>query len=65
MAGTDDLVWRKSGRCDSGNCVEIAIGAERVFVRDSTDPAGPWLSSRRDRWVEFLEWLKRQDAGTP
>lgn len=65
MAVTDQLVWQKSGRCDSGTCVEFALGAGRVFVRDSTDPAGPWLGSSRDRWIEFLEWLKRHDAGTP
>jgi hypothetical protein len=62
MAVTDELVWQTSGRCDSGSCVEIAIGAERVFVRDSADPDGPWLSSSRAKWGEFVEWLKRQDT---
>jgi hypothetical protein len=62
MAGIDELVWWKSGRCDSGACVEVAIGAGQVFVRDSADPDGPWLSSSRARWGEFVEWLKRQDT---
>jgi hypothetical protein len=62
MADTNGLVWRKSRRCDAGNCVEISMGLERVLVRDSADPDGPWLSSSHDRWIEFLVWLKRQDT---
>jgi hypothetical protein len=61
MAGTEHLVWRKSQRCDSGTCVEVAATAERVFMRDSKHPDGPLLSVDHTQWDEFLRWLKRQE----
>lgn len=32
------LSWRKSSRCDSGACVEVARRDEGVVVRNNTQP---------------------------
>lgn len=50
------LIWRRSGRCDAGACVEVALDGPAVLVRDSKDAAGkPWdetphLRYTRDGW---------------
>lgn len=31
-------VWRRSSRCEMGNCLEISATAAKVFVRSSNDP---------------------------
>ncbi|MFR9731324.1 DUF397 domain-containing protein [Saccharopolyspora sp. MS10] len=50
--------WRKSSRsASSANCVEIAVGAEVVGVRDSKDPGGPVVAVSRQRWFDFLAAL--------
>jgi hypothetical protein len=62
MAGTEHLAWWKSGRCDSGACVEVAICDDHVFVRDSADPDGLRLSFSRAQWLDFLQWLKHKES---
>jgi hypothetical protein len=54
------LIWRKSTRSASdGNCVEIAVAARAVAVRDSTQPdAGALIFGRRP-WSEFVTELKQ------
>lgn len=57
-AGTP-LVWRKRCFCNSQACIEVASSADRVLVRDSSDPAGPRLAFTADAWREFLAGLRR------
>lgn len=48
--------WRKSSRSGpySDNCVEVAMAARAVGVRDSKDPAGPVLVFSAERWRSFV-----------
>ncbi|NUT37164.1 MAG: DUF397 domain-containing protein [Hamadaea sp.] len=48
------LDWRKSNRCDSGSCVEVASLKEAVLVRDGKDPDGPVLTFTFDEWEAFV-----------
>jgi hypothetical protein len=52
---TDGLAWRKSDRCDSNSCVEIAFADERVLIRNSTAPDVRLSLSRRE-WNAFVSW---------
>lgn len=54
------LNWRKSTRSNGsgGDCVEIAETRKTIFVRDSKDPSGPWLSFERSAWRAFVDELK-------
>ncbi len=56
-------VWRKSTRSPDGdgNCVEVAVSSERVFLRDSKDQDGPMLVINAEDWATFLAAVK---AGT-
>jgi hypothetical protein len=49
------LMWRKSSKSGSGNCVEVAFAGESVLVRSSRDPLSTVLSFSRDEWAAFLE----------
>jgi Domain of unknown function (DUF397) len=55
------LVWRKSSRSNSGNCVEVAATSTAVFVRDSKDPGGPVLQFGCDEWSAFLTAVKSDE----
>lgn len=49
--------WRKStysGGSGTGNCVEVAVGAAVVGVRDSKNVTGRTLSFPVTRWHAFL-----------
>ncbi|MFI2709031.1 DUF397 domain-containing protein [Micromonospora sp. NPDC018662] len=47
--------WRTSTRSGSNaNCVEVAMTAATVGVRDSKDPAGPMLAFDRRAWAAFV-----------
>ncbi|MFG3255240.1 DUF397 domain-containing protein [Streptomyces sp. NPDC048172] len=58
------LTWVKSSYSNEpqGECVECALGAERVQVRDSKDPERPPISMSRAAWTAFTAAL---DVGRP
>ena len=49
-----DPTWHKSTHSgDQGACVEVAVDADAVAVRDSKDPAGPVLVFPAGAWTAF------------
>ena len=50
-----ELVWFKSSHSsnEGGACVEVAVGARAVYVRDSKDRQGPRLSFSAQAWADF------------
>jgi hypothetical protein len=51
--------WRKSSYSNGqANCVEVAVQAPSVAVRDSKDQAGPVLRFGVVEWRDFLESLR-------
>ncbi len=59
MEAPGDLQWRKSSRCESNACVEVAAADEFIFMRNSTDPDGPQLRFTREEWAAFCASLQR------
>jgi uncharacterized protein DUF397 len=53
-----DLRWRKSSQSASSDndpeCVEVALSAGQVVVRDSKNAAGPWLRLPDTAWSAFM-----------
>jgi hypothetical protein len=52
------LTWRRSSRCESGLCVEVAATTEAALVRDGKRPEGAHLTFVRGSWQEFLAAVK-------
>jgi Domain of unknown function (DUF397) len=52
--------WRRATFCSSGTCVEVAVGAQEVRVRDSKNEfdLGAVLSYTRDEWQAFVQGVK-------
>ncbi|MBQ1095565.1 DUF397 domain-containing protein [Streptomyces sp. b94] len=52
-----DLAWFKSSYSDTSNpsdCVEVAITAATIHVRDSKHPDGPRLAMAPGMWAAFV-----------
>jgi hypothetical protein len=50
--------WRRSTRCDSGTCVEVAFVADHVAMRDARGADGPLLRFSRGSWATFLAGMR-------
>lgn len=61
-SGAEGLAWRRSTRCDSGTCIEVAVTDDRVMVRDSREPDGPRLVLTHAEWADFVAWVRRDCA---
>ena len=60
------LVWRKSRASESGACVEVAIGAESVYVRNSRHADDrPPLEFRHEEWAAFLTGVREGEFELP
>jgi hypothetical protein len=59
MHETTTSGWRKSSYCGTTSCVEIAnLASDDVFVRDSKNLEGSWLSFGPDSWKLFIAGVK-------
>jgi hypothetical protein len=55
--------WRRSSRCASTACIEVALDAAIVSVRDSEHPAGARLAFPAPAWNAFLVELRQGRLG--
>jgi hypothetical protein len=55
---TAALHWRRSTRCGSGSCVEVARLGDAILVRDSKNPEAGTLAFTEDEWAEFLNRIQ-------
>jgi hypothetical protein len=53
------LVWRKSTRCSTTSCVEVASLENGFAVRDSKNPDGPALTFDAPGWATFVQGIRR------
>jgi hypothetical protein len=51
------LLWRKSTRCESQHCVEVAQVPAGVAVRDSVDPER-FVAFDAGAWRAFVDTLR-------
>ena len=52
---TDKITWRKSTRCGSNSCVEVAKVDGEYLIRDSKNPQTAALSFTEEEWTAFTE----------
>jgi hypothetical protein len=50
--------WRKSGQCESLNCIEVAFDEARVAIRNSASPNGPFIEVTAGAWKAFCAALR-------
>jgi hypothetical protein len=50
--------WRRASRCSSNGCVEIAVVAGQVAVRDSKRADSPVLLYTPEEWQVFIDGVK-------
>jgi hypothetical protein len=55
------IQWRRSTRCDSGDCVEVARAGETVMLRDSKVDNGHVLTFGLSEWKAFVEGVTAGD----
>lgn len=55
--------WQKSSYCGTNACVEVAITAGAVLVRDSKNPQLAPLSFTTDEWTAFLQGVRAGEFG--
>ena len=55
--GSAVSVWRKSIRCESQQCVEVAQVDGRMAIRNSTDP-GRHIVFEAPAWQQFMTTLR-------
>jgi hypothetical protein len=61
-----DLTWRKSSASgEAGGCVEIAISAASVHVRNSRNSGGPQLVFLFEEWAAFLVGARKGEFELP
>ncbi len=59
MSGSGDgLTWRRSRRCGSAACVEVAADTQSIHMRDSKDPHGGRLTFSHAEWRHFLATIR-------
>lgn len=57
---TDASNWRTSSYSGTENCIQVRGGkAENIYVRDTKDRFGAFLSFPPVSWAEFVESVKR------
>ena len=55
------FAWRRSSRCESGACVEVAPTVAGVAMRDAKVADGPVLTFGRQEWAAFLAGIRAHD----
>jgi Domain of unknown function (DUF397) len=65
MNGSPSPVWIRSSRCSDGNCIEIAVTADAVLIRDSKVVSGPTLAVSAAEWRRFANSAKAGEFDTP
>lgn len=64
MEKVDAVHWRKSARCSSNACVEVASVGGTYMIRDSKDPEGAVLRFSTEEWTAFIESVAAGNYGS-
>jgi hypothetical protein len=52
------MEFKKSSRCGTSTCVEVAIGHQDIWVGDSKNPDAAPLKFTRAEWTDFVAGVK-------
>lgn len=57
--------WRRSRRCGSTTCAEVAIDSRAVHLRDAKNPSGPSLTFSHHAWRALLVDIRNGHLNAP
>jgi hypothetical protein len=60
-SAAEDLEWRVSSTCDSGECVKVARSGGYVLIGNTSRPDGPIVEFTTAEWRQFLAGAKLGD----
>ena len=60
----DQATWRRSTRCGSSTCVEVARVGDQYLIRDSKDPDTAPLCFTNEEWAAFVQGVKEGEFGS-
>ncbi|GAA2694493.1 MULTISPECIES: DUF397 domain-containing protein [Actinoplanes] len=60
---TGEARWRRSKRCATGSCVEVARVGELFLIRDSKNVDAAHLTFTREEWEAFVAGVKADEFG--
>lgn len=55
---TEEPHWRRSRRCSTGACVEVARTSGHLMVRDSKNLGARPISFTAEQWTAFVAGVK-------
>lgn len=58
------MTWRRSSRCDTSACTEVAFVGDEVLVRNSITPDVVVTFSRKE-WAVFIHGAKDGEFDVP
>ena len=63
MEQLEALQWRKSSFSGNGggNCVDVAVDGEKIYVRNSKKPAGATVAFTQSEWNAFISGAKNRE----
>ncbi len=61
MSDNHEPTWRRSSRCGTSNCVEVAEFRDEILVRDSKNPEQAALRFTKDEWTAFQQGVLAGD----
>ena len=61
MSDQGALRWHISSFCDPSSCVEVAVDADSVYVRNSQKPAQEPLTFDYSEWNAFLLGVRNNE----
>ncbi|WP_370365856.1 DUF397 domain-containing protein [Catenulispora sp. GP43] len=59
------LRWRTSSRCTDDHCVEVAVGSDTVYVRNSRNASSGNLEFDFHEWTAFLGGVRNNEFDVP
>jgi hypothetical protein len=59
------IMWRRSTKSGTGNCVEVAVVGGVVLIRDSANPDGMVLRLPPTTWSDFLADARTRNFDPP
>lgn len=60
LSARSEVVWRRSSRCETSSCVEVAAVGSGIGVR-GTDDAQVVVRVSRSEWAAFVAGVKAGD----